>query len=116
MKDTMKIRYIFFAVVLLLEVNAVAQDQQYTQFYAAPTLLNPAFAGASAQSRFSSLYRNQWSLIPGGFKSYRFAYDHYASSINSGFGIIVGSDKLGTGSLKTSSIQLQYAFPPIFNC
>lgn len=110
MKNTMKIRYIFLTLVLFIGMNAVAQDQQYTQFYSAPTLLNPAFAGASAQSRLSSLYRNQWSLIPGGFKSYRFAYDHYASAINSGFGIIVGSDKLGTGSMKTSSIQLQYAY------
>jgi type IX secretion system PorP/SprF family membrane protein len=110
MKNTLTLKSIFFALVVILEMNAVAQDQQYTQFYSAPTLLNPAFAGASAQSRLSSLYRNQWSLIPGGFKSYRFAYDHYASSINSGFGIVVGSDKLGSGSLKTSSMQLQYAY------
>ncbi len=110
MKNTLTLKSIFFALLVFIELNTNAQDQQYTQFYSAPTLLNPAFAGASAQSRLSSLYRNQWSLIPGGFKSYRFAYDHYASSINSGFGIVVGSDKLGTGSLKTSSMQLQYAY------
>ena len=98
------------AVCVFMSMNTIAQDQQYTQFYSAPTLLNPAFAGASAQSRFSTLYRNQWSLVPGGFKSYRFAYDHYASAINSGFGIVAGSDNLGTGSLKTSSFQIQYAY------
>ena len=103
-------RMLFIAWGVFVGMNSIAQDQQYTQFYSAPTLLNPAFAGASAQSRFSSLLRNQWSLIPGGFKSYRFAYDHYASSINSGFGIVVGSDKLGTGSLKSSSFQVQYAY------
>ena len=110
MKTMNAFRLFFMALSVIVSLNAVAQDQQYTQFYSAPTLLNPAFAGASAQSRLSSLYRNQWSLIPGGFKSYRFAYDHYASSINSGFGIIVGSDKLGTGNLKTSSFQVQYAY------
>lgn len=110
MKTKNTFRTFFMALSVFMSLNTDAQDQQYTQFYSAPTLLNPAFAGASAQSRLSSLYRNQWSLIPGGFKSYRFAYDHYASSINSGFGIIVGSDKLGTGNLKTSSFQVQYAY------
>ena len=110
MKTKNIFRIIFIAMSVFMSLNTLAQDQQYTQFYSAPTLLNPAFAGASAQSRFSTLYRNQWSLVPGGFKSYRFAYDHYASAINSGFGIVAGSDNLGTGSLKTSSFQIQYAY------
>lgn len=110
MKTMNVFRTIFMACGVFMTLNSAGQDQQFTQFYSAPTLLNPAFAGASAQSRFSTLYRNQWSLVPGGFKSYRFAYDHYASSINSGFGIVAGSDNLGTGSLKTSSLQLQYAY------
>ena len=33
MKHTMKIKHIVFALVLLLEMNAAAQDQQYTQFF-----------------------------------------------------------------------------------
>ena len=110
MKTKNTFRSIFMALGVFMTLHTVAQDQQYTQFYSSPTLLNPAFAGASAQSRLSTLFRNQWSLIPGGFKSYRFAYDHYASAINSGFGIIAGSDKLGNGSLKTSSFQVQYAY------
>ncbi|NBP06714.1 MAG: type IX secretion system membrane protein PorP/SprF, partial [Bacteroidetes bacterium] len=60
-------KYILLFFLFIEGMNLVAQDQQYTQFYSVPTLLNPAFAGASAQSRVAALYRNQWSIIPGGF-------------------------------------------------
>ena len=95
---------------LAVSTSVLAQDQQYTQFYAVPTLLNPAFAGASAQSRLGMLYREQWSVIPGGFSSYRTTYDQYLPSINCGLGIIAGSEKAGSGGLQTSSLQLQMAY------
>jgi len=57
---------------LLISVGLIglAQDQQFTQFYAVPTAMNPAFAGANLQSRFAMQYRNQWLGIPKGYRSY----------------------------------------------
>ncbi len=103
-------KYILLFLLFIEGMNLMAQDQQYTQFYSVPTLLNPAFAGASAQSRVAALYRNQWSIIPGGFKSQRFSYDQYLPNLNSGIGLVMGNEHAGTGALKTSSVQLQYAY------
>ena len=37
-----------------------AQDPQFTQFYANPLYLNPAFAGTARCPRICMNYRNQW--------------------------------------------------------
>lgn len=95
---------------LLLSYTSVAQDSQFTQFYAAPTYLNPAFAGTSIQSRLSANYRNQWPAIPGAWVSYNFAFDHYEPTINSGFGLIATHERAGAGALRSNTIGVQYAY------
>lgn len=87
-----------------------AQDQQFTQFYASPLTLNPAFAGTSIQSRAAMNYRNQWANLPKAFVAYTAAYDQYVPEINSGFGLLVSHDRAGTGALSYTSVALQYAY------
>lgn len=58
------------AGVLGILGQAMAQDPHFTQFYAAPTYLSPAFAGTTIQSRFVLQFRDQWPAIPGAFVSY----------------------------------------------
>ena len=89
---------------------AQAQDQQYTQFYANPMYLNPAFAGTSIQSRVAMSYRNQWPALPKTFVSYNVAFDHFVSEINSGVAVTVQHDKAGTGGLSYTSASLHYAY------
>jgi len=106
-----------FAVACILFIsNALfSQHYQFSQFYAAPTYLNPAFTGANVCSRLSVNYRNQWSGVPGTFESYIVAYDHYVKDAKSGFGLQVFSDKAGSGSLKTTQFNLLYAYEIKFN-
>jgi type IX secretion system PorP/SprF family membrane protein len=87
-----------------------AQHYQFSQFYAAQTYLNPAFAGANVCSRMSLNYRNQWAGIPGGFTTYQLAYDHYLRNAKSGIGFMVFNDKAGLGALKTTQFSMQYAY------
>lgn len=87
-----------------------AQDQQFTQFYASPLTLNPAFAGTSLQSRAAMNYRNQWASLPKAFVAYTAAYDQYVPEINSGFGLLISHDRAGTGALSYTSVALQYAY------
>lgn len=55
------LKTVLWAVLLLLGYSASAQDQHFSQFYASPTLLNPALAGAyDGKYRVSALYRDQW--------------------------------------------------------
>ena len=81
--------------------HARGQDQQYTQFYANPMYLSPAFAGTSIQSRIAMSYRNQWPAIPKAFVSYNVAFDHFVSQANSGVALTVSlrpALSLGFGS------------------
>lgn len=98
------------SLVLALAFGASGQDAQFTQFYAAPTYLNPAFAGTSVQSRISGNYRLQWPGIPGAFRVENIAFDHYEPSINSGFGFIATREKAGSGGLQNLNVGLQYAY------
>ncbi|MBL8002431.1 MAG: type IX secretion system membrane protein PorP/SprF [Flavobacteriales bacterium] len=94
----------------LLLGGACAQDAQFTQFYAAPTYLSPAFAGTAAQSRLALQYRDQWPSIPGAFVTYNVAFDHYLNELNSGIGLIATHDKAGSGAMSYTSITGQYAY------
>jgi type IX secretion system PorP/SprF family membrane protein len=97
-------------VVMSLVQNIFAQDQQFTQFYAVPCALNPAFAGAGLQSRFATQYRNQWSGIPKAFTSYVATFDTYVNEINSGFGLVMQRDIAGAGRLSRTQVGIQYAY------
>lgn len=88
----------------------MAQDPQFSQFYATPMYLNPAFTGNTLQGRVAGIYRNQWPAIPKAFISYAFSYDHNLPEINSGLGVIAIHDKAGTGGLKYTSIGGLYSY------
>lgn len=101
---------IFILFSILVADQLKGQHYQFSQFYAAPTYLNPAFVGANACSRLSLNYRNQWNAIPGTFTTYQVTLDHTARKVNSGFGLQFFSDKAGIGSLKTNQINLLYSY------
>jgi type IX secretion system PorP/SprF family membrane protein len=92
-----------------------SQHYQFSQFYAAPTYLNPAFTGANVCSRGSINYRNQWSGIPGSFTSYQASVDHSLKRYNSGIGLVLFNDRAGIGSLTTTQVSLLYAYEARFN-
>jgi type IX secretion system PorP/SprF family membrane protein len=93
---------IFF--ILLVQLCADAQDMHFTQFYASPLYLNPAFAGAEC-SRATLTYRNQWPGIYKTYKSYLLGLDHFFQANNLGIGMLVGSDVAGSGNLRTTIID-----------
>jgi type IX secretion system PorP/SprF family membrane protein len=103
-------RFLNIALLCLLAMSTFAQDQQFTQFYAVPTAVSPAFAGASIQSRVSMQYRNQWAAIPGGFNAGNITFDQFMPNLNSGIGMLVSYDQAGSGALRSSTVAVQYAY------
>lgn len=103
-------KWLSISLLSLICACAWGQDSQFTQFYAAPTYLNPAFAGTSVQNRIGVNARNEWPSIGGGFQTYSVSFDHYAPSISSGFGLLATHEKAGTGALRATNIALQYAY------
>lgn len=90
--------------------NFKAQDMHFTQFYASPLYLNPAFTGANACSRATIVYRNQWPGINRAYRSYLASVDHFLSAQKVGIGLIAGVDDAGSGGLKTTIINPSIAY------
>ncbi len=87
-----------------------AQDPQFTQFYAAPMYLNPAFTGVTYEHRFVANYRNQWPGIKKAYQTYMASYDYNLSDLNSGLGITVMQDRAGTAGLTHTQFGVNYAY------
>ena len=108
----MKNRYTLMlnALMLIVPFATSGQDQQLSQFYAAPMYLNPAFTGNTIQSRVAANYRKQWIKVPGAFTSYSFSYDQFLRKYKSGVGLVFINDKAGSGALRYTSIGGLYSY------
>ena len=95
---------------MLLPFIVKGQDAQFTQFYAAPLYLNPAFTGLTDEHRFVANYRNQWPGISKTYQTYMASYDYNLLKINSGIGITLMQDKAGTAGLTHSQFGINYAY------
>lgn len=89
---------------------ANSQDPHFSQFYANPLYLNPAFAGTSVCPRLVMNYRNQWPAIPGTYVTYNASYDQYVENMSGGVGLMLTSDNAGEGTLKTNTISGMYSY------
>ncbi|MFN5910373.1 MAG: type IX secretion system membrane protein PorP/SprF, partial [Bacteroidota bacterium] len=70
-------RYLLALLMLSALSGSFAQDPTFTQFYANPLYLNPAFAGSHGCPRFALNYRNEWPSLTGNYVTYSASYDQY---------------------------------------
>lgn len=108
----MKKRYSFLMLTLSLLTlkTAKAQDPEFTQFYANPLYLNPAFAGSNICPRICINYRNEWPGIAGTYITTSASFDRFVYKIKSGIGVLVTNDNAGQGTLKTTNISGIYSY------
>ncbi|OYU97137.1 MAG: hypothetical protein CFE21_02265 [Bacteroidetes bacterium B1(2017)] len=102
--------YIIIWILLLTGAELRAQDPQFSQFYANPIYTNPAFTGSVNHGRVVMDVRNQWPSISGAFRTGSFSYDEHFDKINGGFGVQASYDEQGVGTLRTTSLNLIYAY------
>ena len=108
---------LLFFILLLIDVNLMAQDPVSSQFYMNQLNLNPAFAGFKKNARVGLNYRNQWTGIPSKLNTYNFWGDiSIPAMLDGGLGIIALQDVSGEGFLKTTSFglvqSLEYCIKP----
>ncbi len=110
MKKYNKITLILlFAVAGMQGVNA--QDVGFSQFYANPLYLNPAFAGSKVAPRIALSYRAQWPGLVSAFSTVSASYDQYVNDMHGGIGAILLSDRQGDhGMLNTNMLAAMYSF------
>lgn len=104
-------KYIFTLFCLFATaLTALAQDPQFSQFYAAPLYLSPSFAGSALAPRAVVNYRNQWPNIDASFVTYAASFDYYFPKVNSGVGLLVTHDRQGVGGVRSTDIGAQYSY------
>ena len=110
MKKLTKIA-LFAALMFGVGQGASAQDVIFSQFYANPLYMNPAFAGSKVCPRISLNYRAQWPALVSAFTTVAASYDQYIDALHGGVGGIVMADRQGDhGALSTTSLAAMYAF------
>jgi type IX secretion system PorP/SprF family membrane protein len=113
MKMTQKLSLLFSLTIVLSLFNTLelkAQDPEFTQFYANPLYLNPAFAGSMRCPRLAMNYRNQWPAINRAYVTYSASYDQHVDAIGGGLGVLVVNDVAGNGTLNTTNVSLIYSY------
>ena len=100
-------RLIFLFCVLSL--NSFCQDAEYSQFYANPLYLNPAFTGTTEYPRFSVNYRNQWPNLSNTFVNYSVSFDRYYKALNGGLGLQLSNNSEAQGRIVSSSAFVFYS-------
>ena len=70
-----KILFTLFVCVALVSVS-IAQDPNFSQFFASPLTLNPALTGKfDGVYRFAANYRNQWPTINNAYTTMTASFD-----------------------------------------
>ena len=98
------------AILVLMGLAANAQDPQFSQYYASPLYLNPAFAGTTNQHRIVLNHRLQWPTLPQTFATYALSYDFYKPDLRSGFGLLMTTDKAGSAGLRSTNVGAIYSY------
>ena len=100
---------IFISLFVLSTFQLVAQDIQFSQFYAVPVYQNPAFAGSAFMHRFTAHQRLQWMNLDARYTSTLVGWDTHFDKIRGGIGIIATHDVQSSDKITTNDIAGQYA-------
>lgn len=103
-------RNIWLIFLFLVSGRLFGQDIQFSQFYAAPLFLNPAFAGSAEMTRVGLNFRNQWPGLDRTFVSYSVYADHFIPEKNSGIGIIINGTRESLANLQNTEVGLLYSY------
>lgn len=110
LKTRWLIAWVLLGAGLIFSVGARAQDPQFSQFYANPLYLNPAFTGTGTLPRIVSNYRNQWPSSGNTFVTYNFSYDQYVLGMKGAIGFQALYDREVNGSISTAQSSFVYCY------
>lgn len=101
---------LIISLLIFVIPKASGQDIQFSQFYAAPLYLNPAFAGSTEMTRVGVNFRNQWPGLDQTFIAYSAFVDHFIEGKNSGVGVIINGSYETLSNLANNEVGVMYAY------
>ena len=101
----------YFSFILIFTTKCLfAQDIEYSQYYANPLYLNPAFAGSEQNTRITLNYKSTLPSSSGNYSTYSASIDKYLKQINGGLGLQIMNDRQAQGIINDLDLNLSYAF------
>lgn len=95
---------------LLLTFVSFGQDPVFSRQTIHPQYENPAFVGASRNTDFYAVYRNQYPSLTTNYLTYNLGLSTFVDDLSSGFGVGVMHDDSADGLYRTTSIEAQYSY------
>lgn len=113
----MKKIIVSLASCLFVSGVVMAQDPNFSQFFASPLTMNPAMTGKfDGVFRFAANYRNQWPTINNAYTTMTASLDmgilkdRVPDFDQFGVGVMAYSDKAGDGALNSTYLGLSVAY------
>jgi type IX secretion system PorP/SprF family membrane protein len=106
-----------FILSLLQTVSLQAQDLHFSQFYAAPMLINPANTGTSGDGlRVANIYRNQWAKIGIPYETVSTSLDKNLTIAGHSFGIggFILHDQSSSFNLAENAFMISLSYSRMF--
>jgi type IX secretion system PorP/SprF family membrane protein len=105
----MKIRMLFFALLLTSIVSYGQQDAQFTQYMYNTINVNPAYAGSRGALSVFALHRAQWVGLDGAPVTNSVSVNTPFNGSNLGLGVSLINDRIGPTQENTLSVDLSYS-------
>ncbi len=96
-------------VLLMLNLELIAQDPAFTNTQQSLFHLSPSFAGSNGGLRYQGIYRNQWFDLNSPYRTFYNSMDAYVRPMHGGIGLAHMHDDQANGMLITDRIDLNYA-------
>lgn len=99
MKKLLLRSLLFLFAITALNIDLIAQDPLFSQFYNNPTYHNPAYVGLTKGLKARLHYRRQWENNPANFNTYNFSADIADRDLPGagGIGMLVNQESNGVG-------------------
>lgn len=107
-------KYQFFLITCIIicfqTCRLKGQDAEFSQFFANPLYMNPAFAGTNDGGRFALNYRNQWPQKGTAFNTYSVSFDDFSDKHNTGWGFQLMHDRQLSNFISSYSGSMYYSY------
>jgi len=112
-----KLSIFFFLIYIVSTWNAHAQDPQFTQYFASPLSLNPAYTGyLDGKYRLNTNIRQQWRSVGDPYNTVSFSADmnlkaeNYLTEDKLGVGLMAIRDESLDGALTSNYIAASFSY------
>lgn len=106
----MGIKQVLAWIFMFSFAEILAQDPVFSQYFAAPLQINPAFAGVTDAPRISLNYRNQWPSWPNAYRTYAIGFEQQLPDGAGGIGFQALTDDAGNGIYRTTEFHGTYSY------